>query len=157
MCPACGRAAPPAERFCPHCGIPLVAADAPQTPVGERRERARKIKPQLAEGPLVRVASAANQAEAEFIQGLLLEAGVPSTVRRAAGFDVPDFLAAGPRDILVAASGVDVARDVLLQSDLERNVATRPAGPSPARLALVLLAGLVLLALIAWAGTALVR
>ena len=27
--------------------------------------------------------------------------------KRSGGFDVPDFLAAGPRDILVAASGVD--------------------------------------------------
>ncbi|MBX5441774.1 MAG: hypothetical protein IRZ32_09635 [Solirubrobacteraceae bacterium] len=147
--------APPDERFCPDCGLPLVPAGTPDARRGGRREIARRIKPQLAEGPLVRVAGAANQAEAEFIQALLLEAGVPSTVRRAAGFDVPDFLAAGPRDVLVAASGVDVARDVLLQSDLERVVARRPAGPSPARLALVLLAGLVLLALIAWAGTAL--
>ena len=37
-------------------------------------------------------------------------------VRRNQGFDVPDFLAAGPRDILVAASGVDVARDVLREA-----------------------------------------
>ena len=65
--------------------------------------RARKIKPQLAEGELVRVAGARNQAEAEFIQGLLLEEGVPSMLRRSAGFDVPDFLAAGPRDVLVPA------------------------------------------------------
>lgn len=115
----------------------------------ERQQRARKIKPQLAEGPLVRVASAANQAEAEFIQGLLLEAGVPSTLRRAAGFDVPDFLAAGPRDILVAASGVDVARDVLLQSELGATVATGQRAVSPAKLALALLAGLVVLAVIA--------
>ncbi len=39
------------------------------------------------------------------IQGLLLEEGIPSLVRRSGGFDVPDFLAAGPRDIVVAASG----------------------------------------------------
>jgi hypothetical protein len=66
----------------------------------------------------VRVASAANQAEAEFIQALLLEEGVRSVARRSAGFDVPDFLAAGPRDILVAVRDVPVARDVLLQSDM---------------------------------------
>jgi hypothetical protein len=29
------------------------------------------------------------------------------------GFDVPDFLAAGPREVFVPASGEDVARDVL--------------------------------------------
>jgi hypothetical protein len=74
------------------------------------RERARKMRPQYAEGPLVRVATARHQAEAEMLEGLLLEEGVPSLVRRSGGFDVPDFLAAGPRDILVPASGVDRAR-----------------------------------------------
>ena len=79
----------------------------------ELRDRARKVKPQYGEGPLVKVAWARNQAEAELIAGLLLEEGVPSVIKRNAGFDVPDFLAAGPRDVLVAASGVDIARDVL--------------------------------------------
>ena len=45
------------------------------------------------------------------MQGLLLEEGIPSLVRRSGGFDVPDFLAAGPRDILVPAAGADAARD----------------------------------------------
>jgi Putative prokaryotic signal transducing protein len=62
---------------------------------------------------LVRVAWARNQAEAELIQGLLLEEGVPSIVQRAAGFDVPDYLAAGPRDILVEADREVAARHIL--------------------------------------------
>ena len=82
-------------------------------PVSDRHAWARKIKPQLAEGSLVRVAGARNQAEAEFIQGMLLEEGVPSLLRRSAGFDVPDFLAAGPRDILVPESGAQAAREAL--------------------------------------------
>ena len=103
----------------------------------ERHRRARKIKPQLAEGELVRVAWARNQAEAEFIQGLLLEEGVPSVLRRSAGFDVPDFLAAGPRDILVPQSGVDTAREVLLQAEV---ISPEPAaggitGPAAGRAA----------------------
>ena len=61
----------------------------------------------------MRVACARNQAEAELLQGLLLEEGMPSLVRRSGGFDVPDFLAAGPRDILVPSSGVDAAREIL--------------------------------------------
>ena len=76
-------------------------------------EQARKVVPSYAEGELVKVAYAHNQPEAEMIAGLLLEAGVPSVVRRARGFDVPDFLAAGPRDILVAAGGVEAAREAL--------------------------------------------
>jgi hypothetical protein len=50
---------------------------------------------------LVKVASAQNQAEAEFVQNLLRDAGVPSILRRSAGADVPDFLAAGRHDMLV--------------------------------------------------------
>jgi hypothetical protein len=84
----------------------------------ERREQVRKIKPQYSEGPLVKVIGARNQAEAEFVQGLLMEEGVPSVLRRSRGFDVPDFLAAGPRDVMVPASGAPTAREVLLQSEL---------------------------------------
>jgi hypothetical protein len=79
----------------------------------EAHEVARKIKPQYADGELVKAAWAANQAEAELIQGMLLEEGVPSAVRRSAGFDVPDMLAAGPRDVLVPVSGLERARELL--------------------------------------------
>lgn len=114
VCRACGRAADGvAERFCAACGVPLVLADATLPPVSERSERARKVKAQYSEGPLVRVARARHQAEAELISGLLLEEGVASVARRSGGFDVPDFLASGPRDIMVAQSGEAIARDVL--------------------------------------------
>ena len=57
--------------------MPLVFGGlaAIEEPVSERHARARKIKPQYAEGELVRVVGAMNQAEAEFIQGMLLEEG----------------------------------------------------------------------------------
>ena len=45
---------------------------------------------------LARVARATNQAEAEFVQALLFEAGIPSMLRRSPGFDLPDMLAARP-------------------------------------------------------------
>lgn len=64
-------------------------------------------------GKLVKVAYAQQQAEAEMIQGLLSEHGIPSMLRRAAGFDVPDFLAAGPREVLVAEEAAEEAREVL--------------------------------------------
>ena len=101
--------------------MPLTYAgevDAEQE-TSEKHARARKIKPQYTRGDLRRVATGRQQPEAEFIQMLLLEEGVPSTLRRSAGFDVPDMLAAGPRDVLVPESGLEVAREVLLQSDIE--------------------------------------
>ena len=81
------------------------AARGRWTTTGERHERARKVKRQYAEGELVTVATGRNQAEADFVANLLLEEGVPSLVRRSRGFDVPDMLAAGPRDVLVPQSG----------------------------------------------------
>src|SRR5687768_2026295 len=70
---------------------------------------------------LVRVAGAMNEAEAEFIQNLLREEGIPSTLRRSRGFDLPDMLAAGPRDVMVPASGRGAACDVLLQAEIIRD------------------------------------
>jgi hypothetical protein len=64
-------------------------------------------------GRWVKVAYAQNQAEAEMIQGLLSEHGIPSMLKRAPGFDVPDFLAAGPRQVLVAEEVAAQAREVL--------------------------------------------
>jgi zinc-ribbon domain len=126
VCRICGTSHPAGERFCPRCGVPLVLDAEPIGRVSERHERARKVKGQYSEGPLVRVARARHQAEAELIAGLLLEEGVASVTRRSGGFDVPDFLAAGPRDVLVAQSGVDIARDVL-------RVAPQPQAPENGR------------------------
>jgi hypothetical protein len=155
VCPSCASTYPLDERFCKRCGMPLVYGGAMgvDKPITERHERARKIKPQYAEGDLRRVAGGRNQAEAEFIQGLLLEEGVPSMLRRSAGFDVPDFLAAGPRDVLVPASGAEAARDILLQA---RMIGDEDGGGpvvAPWRVLAGLLAAVALVALIAWLGT----
>jgi len=113
ICPGCARAHLPSERFCEACGMPLVRPGAREPPASARRRRARKIKPQYAEGKLVKVVRAANQPEAEFIEGLLLEEGIPCMLRRSAGFDVAESLAAGPRDVLVPESGAEAAREAL--------------------------------------------
>jgi hypothetical protein len=113
LCPACGRSHPASERFCEACGMPLVRAGATEADLTERARKARKIKPQYAEGKLVKVARAGNQVEAEFIAGLLLEEGIPSVLSRSAGFDVAEFLVAGPRDVLVPESAAQAAREAL--------------------------------------------
>jgi Putative prokaryotic signal transducing protein len=112
VCPSCARAHPSTERFCEACGMPLVhgagAGAAPQA--SERRQAARKIKPQYAEGPLVKVARVANQPEAEFIAGLLLEEGIPCLLRNSIGGYSPVI---GPREIMVPESGAQAAREAL--------------------------------------------
>ena len=113
VCPGCGRTHARSERFCADCGMPLVYLPGAEQPTSERQRRARKVKPQYAEGRLVKVARAQHQSEAEFIEGLLLEEGIPSMVRRSAGFDAAEMLAAGPRDVLVPESGAQAAREAL--------------------------------------------
>lgn len=112
-----------------------------------RDDIAGKVNPDYARGDLMRVVGARNQIEAEFIQGLLLEEGIPSILRRSAGFDVPEFLTSGPRDVMVPGSGVPAAREVLLQADL---LATPGPGPSPARLLGWMLGVLALVVAVAW-------
>lgn len=76
--------------------------------------RSDKSPSESSGGPhLVKVAYARNLAEAELIQGLLRQEHIPSMLKRNGGFDVPDFLAAGPRDVLVSAPDADRARELL--------------------------------------------
>lgn len=114
-CPSCGALHEQSASFCSACEMPLVIdSDLPEEEaIGPRHELARQINPSYARGTLVRVAWAANQAEAELIQGMLLSEGVPSLVRRSRGFDVPDMLAAGARDIFVPQSAEEMARGML--------------------------------------------
>jgi hypothetical protein len=153
VCPSCAEPHPLDARFCRLCNMPLVYAGSLGVgdPITDKQERARKIKPQYAEGALVRVAGAQNQAEAEFIQGMLLEEGVPSALQRTRGFDVPDMLAAGPRDVMVPASGFAAAREVLLQAEIVSE--ERPSSPPAARVLAGLLLACAIVALIAWIGT----
>lgn len=98
-------------------------------------------------GRLVKVAYGRNQAEAELMQGLLSEEGIPSVLKRSGGFDNPDFLAAGPHDVLVSEQIAPRAREVLgdlvLEGETEEQreleafgMTARSAGPSVGTFAL---------------------
>ncbi len=140
-CPRCGAEHPLEERFCSRCGFPLVYAGY------------EKIDPEYTRGELVRVAGGRNQAEAELIQNLLLEEGIPSIVRRTAGFDVPDYLAGGPRDVLVAESAVRPARQMLLDTDLAPQAPDRAQTRDPLRTTVVvvgIVAAAMLLVYLLW-------
>jgi hypothetical protein len=70
-------------------------------------------------GKLVKVAFARNQVEAEMLQGLLAEAGIASILKRSFGFDNPDFMASGPRDVMVNEGAAQRAREVLAETMIE--------------------------------------
>jgi pimeloyl-ACP methyl ester carboxylesterase len=153
-CPRCAISHPLSERFCRNCGMPLVyAGTREEEPITGAHERARKIRPQYSRGELVRVTGARNLADGEMIQGILLDQGVPSMLRRARGFDVPDFLAGGPRDVLVPESGYERARELLQGADLltaETPPGSLPGIGSPARLAVGVIVAVAIAALLVY-------
>jgi hypothetical protein len=103
---------------------------------------------------LVKVAGAQNQAEAELLQSLLSQEGVPSVLRRSAGFDVPDFLAAGPRDVLVSASQARLAREVLrVEDDVEPEPPAIRENDSSFGVLVRVLAVVAIVAILAWCIT----
>jgi hypothetical protein len=151
VCPSCGRRHGADERFCASCGMPLVYAGSDGTDApSPARERARKIDPRYAQGEPVKVAFTRNQAESDLIQNILLEEGIPSIARRTRGFDVPDFLAAGPRDVLVPESGAELARELLRQAAVGETVDPQPPPTFSLRIVLAVLGGGLLAALLAW-------
>lgn len=112
---------------------------------------------------MVKVAFARTQPEAEMLQGLLTESGIPSMLKRSAGFDNPEFLPNGPRDVLVRADSAKRAREVLAEVmiDDERDEATEleeerrlargeTGATSPARLAFWLIAVALAGSLFVW-------
>jgi len=113
-------------------------------------------------GKLVKVAFARNQAEAEMMQGLLLESGIPSVLKRSRGFDAPEFLAAGPHDVMVDSGLAQKARgllaDTMLETEEEERSEIEGAGRlakgggevSPARLAFWMLVVLLGAGLLVW-------
>ena len=110
----------------------------------------------MSEDRLVRVAGAQDQAEGELIQGILLDSGVQSVLRRSPAFDAPDFLAGGPRDILVAESEARLAREVLNEPEPEPSGPPSPVVESPLRVIAGTLFAVALVALATFVGVELV-
>ena len=122
ICTRCATEYDLDRELCDKCGLPLVyskQSSGIDDPIElDIRSQASKIEPEYTHGDLVKVGWGKNQSEAEMIQMMLLEEGIPTTVRRSAGFDVPDFLAAGPRDVMAPLSAAEAARDVMHEADL---------------------------------------
>jgi hypothetical protein len=114
-------------------------------------------------GKLIKVGFARNQAEAEMLQALLQESGIPSILKRSGGFDAPEFLAAGPRDIWVNKEHALEARRILEETmtetegeereELEGEARLRATGGepmTPQRLALWVIGGVVVAIVLIW-------
>ena len=114
-------------------------------------------------GKLIKVGFARNQAEGEMLQALLLESDIPSILKRSGGFDAPEFLAAGPRDIWVNQGHAEEARRILAETlteseseereELEGEAHLRATGGdpiSPGRLALYVGGAFIVAIVIIW-------
>jgi hypothetical protein len=98
------------------------------------------------------------------LQGLLGEGGIPSVLKRARGFDAPEFMAAGPHDVLVDSSHAQKAKALLAdtitenetdeEAELRDEARLRRGGPatetSPARLALWIAAAFLGAVILVW-------
>jgi len=61
----------------------------------------------------VKVDSVPNETSALLMEGVLEDAGIPALVCRGPGFDVPNFLSAGPRSVLVPEPALEEAQQLL--------------------------------------------
>ncbi len=73
------------------------------------RRREQPAKPM----PWVIAAVARHQPEADLLVNLLHDAAIPAYHRRGRGFDVPEFLALGPREVLVPHDRAADAQELL--------------------------------------------
>ena len=159
-CPFCGAQFTRGLSACPECDLPLVGSgrqpaselfdgadlfDAiePESPVrlpsvGMLEIDQPRPRPEYTSGELRCVVVAINIAEADMLEDMLRSEGIPCVVRRVGRADVPDFLAAGRREILVPEQALPAARDLLrIEPPTEQ-----PSAASPLTLALAIIAGL---------------
>ena len=121
------RKYPLSERFCSDCGMPLVyVGRGEEEPITEAHERARKVKPQYTrrragEGR----ATPRNLAEAQLIQGILLEEGIPSFERTQPRLRRPRLPGGRPARHPRPEAGAEAARELL--SDLGGDPPAPPA------------------------------
>ena len=59
------------------------------------------------------IGNAPNESLAMMVEGLLRGENIPVLIQRSQGFDVPEFLAAGPRVILVPGWAEPEAREIV--------------------------------------------
>ena len=67
----------------------------------------------MSDEELVRLTGAGTLPEAEMIQDLLSQEGIDVLVQRTPGFDLPQYLAGGPRELFVRRDQLDAARAIV--------------------------------------------
>jgi hypothetical protein len=109
-----------------------------------------KVRPEYTHGNLKTVTSVPHVAEGEMLRGMLLEEGIPSMVRPARGFVIPQALGAGPHEVVVPESGYEAAYQLVHGEPPQPQHPSSRSGPEPGNLLAVVLIVVGLLALLVW-------
>jgi hypothetical protein len=177
-CPFCGVEFELGAAACPACDLPLVVPDG--TPARspfdgadlfenlERDETMRRRPrvgmlaieheqpmPEYARGDLRCVVVALNQAEADMLEDMLRSEGIPCLIRAVDNIGpaaMPQILGAGRREVLVPATALSDARDLLrIEAPINEPVVNTPFAMSMAVVAGIALAVLCVSLILAFA------
>jgi hypothetical protein len=109
-----------------------------------------KVRAEYTHGDPVTVTTVPHVAEGEMLRGMLLEEGIPSMVRPARSFAIPQALGTGPQEVVVPESAYDAAYQ-LVHGELPQppHPGSR-SRPEPGNLLAVVLIVLGLLAFLVW-------
>ena len=121
FCPVCGASYPADERFCATCKLPLVYSDHVRE-VGDVSATATSA-PARSSRSSPRASWCGSPARAtrprpSSSRACCSRRAFPACCAAAPASTCPDFLAAGPRDVLVPETAVATAREVLLEGEL---------------------------------------
>lgn len=109
-----------------------------------------KVRPEYTHGDPVTVTTVGHVAEGEMLRGMLLEEGIPSMVRPAQAFAIPQALGTGPHEVLVPESAYEAAYQLVHGELPQRPHPGSRSRPEPGNLLAVVLTVLGLLAFLVW-------
>lgn len=115
------------------------------------REPDPRLRPEYAQGELVAVTTVRHVAEAEMLRDMLLDEGIPATVRPARSFD-PRFFTGGvgPHEVLVRSSGHDAAYELVHGEPPQPGSPTSRGRPEQGNVLAIVLLGVGLIAFLVW-------
>jgi hypothetical protein len=109
-----------------------------------------KIRPEYTHGDLRTVTTVRHVAEGEMLRGMLLEEGIPSMVRPARAFVIPQALGAAPHEVVVPESGYEAAYQLVHGELPQPQHPGSRSRPEPGNLLAVVLIVAGLLAFLVW-------
>ena len=109
-----------------------------------------KVRPEYTHGDPVTVTTVRHVAEGEMLRGMLLEEGIPSMVRPAPAFAIPQALGTGPHEVVVPESAYETAYQLVHGEPPQPAHPASRSRPAPGNLPAVVLIVVGALAFLVW-------